>query len=764
MKNVGTLPSLRRHYFAPCLAITALFFLIPAGVAAQSVSAQSGAAQSQQSAPTHATGLQALQADPALMAELSQLMKKLQQNFQIPPLRTQSRLLPLLPEETVFYAAFPNYGEATHQALGTFQQELKDSATLRAWWQRGDMTTEGPKLEDALEKFYQLSQYLGDEIVLSATTGKPKEPSLLMLAEIRKPGLKDFLLQLTKELSGKSTATVRIIDIQDLAQAKDSAPSKDPVILVRRDFVVAALDVAALRSFNARLDRKAAEFASTPFGQRLTEAYAGGTSGVGGIDLQKVLKQYLPASLDPASAKPGSMTAQNAKLFQRSGFADVNYLIWQQKVVEGHAASQMELSFIGPRHGIASWLAAPGSLGSLDFVSPKAVMASAVLLKNPAEIFDDIKDLMTASNPNALVAMAQMERGLKVDLREDLFSRLTGEIGFEVDNFAQPQPVWKVILRVHDPEGLQTTLTKLLATAPVALQQVEDEGITYHILRTPSAQKTTAQTTSEFAYAFVDGYLVMASSRLKVAEAIRIHRSGESLAKSQKFLASVPQSNLTELSALLYEDPLSMVMLSLRQAAPEVAQAFSQVAAERTPVVVSAYGEESSIREASQSAGFDTGGVLVVAAIAIPNLLRARTAANEASAVATIRTANVAQVTYSTMNPQRGFAHDFASLGPDPRGPGSSSPEHASVIDATLGNASCTAGAWCEKSGFQFSINTACGKQRCSEYAVVGTPVSGSTGTRSFCSTSDGVVRYKSGPPLPTPVSALECRTWSPVQ
>jgi len=254
----------------------------------------------------------------------------------------------------------------------------------------------------------------------------------------------------------------------------------------------------------------------------------------------------------------------------------------------------------------------------------------------------------------------------------------------------------------------------------------------------------------------------VASSRLKVAEAIRLHRSGESLAKSQKFMASLPQGGLSELSGLLYEDPVSMALLSLRQAAPEVAEAFSQMAAERTPMVIRAYGEESSIREASQSTGFDASGVLVAAAIAIPNLLRARIAANESSAVATIRTANVAQVTYSTLNPQRGFARDFASLGPDPRGPGSS-PDHASVIDATLGNAKCTSGAWCEKSGFQFSIATTCGKERCGEYVVVGTPVSGGTGTRSFCSTSDGVVRYKSGPPLTTPVSAPDCKTWSPV-
>ena len=297
------------------------------------------------------------------MAEFGQLMKKLQQNFQIPTLRTQSRLLPLQPEETIFYAAFPNYGESAHQALGIFQQELKDSPVLRSWWQRGDMATQGPKVEDALEKIYQLSQYLGDEIALSATTAGRKEPSVLMVAEVRKPGLKDFLLQMTKEIPGKSTATVRIFDAQELAKANDAALSKDVVILVRPDFMVAASDVAALRTFNARLDRKGEEFASTPFGRRLAQSYADGTSGVGGFDLQKLLKQYLPPGLNPASPQVNGLAARNAKLFQQSGFADVKYLIWQQKTVEGHAAGEMELSFSGPRHGIASWLGAPGPGG-----------------------------------------------------------------------------------------------------------------------------------------------------------------------------------------------------------------------------------------------------------------------------------------------------------------------------------------------------------------------------------------------------------------
>lgn len=54
---------------------------------------------------------------------------------------------------------------------------------------------------------------------------------------------------------------------------------------------------------------------------------------------------------------------------------------------------------------------------------------------------------------------------------------------------------------------------------------------------------------------------------------------------------------------------------------------------------------------------------LIIAAIAIPNLLRARIAANEASAVATLRSINSAQVAYQATYPAVGFARDLPSLG-----------------------------------------------------------------------------------------------------
>jgi hypothetical protein len=727
----------RRGYFIQCAVVAAMIFLLTS----------SGGAQAKPTDHPAVPSPQDLTKYPGLLPEFGQLLEKLQHEVHPPPARGQSRLLPLLPELTVFYAALPNYGEASHQALAIFEREVQQNPTLHAWWQQGDLAADGPKVEDALEKVYQFSQYLGDEIVVSGAAEGGKPPRLVIIAESRKPGLKDFVQQMAKEFGGNSEPAVRVLDVQELATARDTRPAQQLVVLVRPDFVVAALDVGALRSFNARLDKKSTEFASTPFGQRVAQAYEGGAAVVVAADLQKIVSQ-IPLGTD-----------QNQKLFERSGFADVKYLVWEHKTVEGQAGSQMELTFTSPRHGVASWLAAPGPLGSLDFLSPKAVIAGAARLKDPALIFVDLKDIATAQNPNALAALAQMEQGLKVSLRDDLLSRLSGEIAYEADNVPSTKPAWRAILKVDDPDHLQATLNRLLATMHVNPQQSENGGVTYHALEIPSAQKTT-----EISYAFVDGYWIVASSQETVAEAIRVHHSGESLARSKKFLAALPPGHPSEVSALLYEDPAAVAELTLRQVSPALADSLSHASAEASPMVIAAYGEESALREASRSGGVDAGAILVGAAIAIPNLLRARIAANESSAVANMRIANTAQVIYSSSYPQRGFARDLASLGPDPRGTGSLSVDHASVIDATLGNASCTAGTWCTKSGYQFSITAVCKKQRCEEYVVVGTPISSNSGTRNLCSTSDGVVRYRSGPPLTSPVSVADCRAWSPLR
>src|SRR5215472_6093323 len=287
-----------------------------------------GFAQATASRPPEAAWSSDLNQYPGLLPEFAQLLDKLQHNLQFPPARSESRFLSVLPESTVFYAAFPNYGDASHQALDLFHRELEQSSVLRDWWHHLDPS--GTKnFEDFAQKFYALSQYLGDEIVISGSpTGK--EPSVLLIAEVRKPGLKAFLEQMIAQFPPTPKPVLRILDPQELAFAKD-VPHEQPIVLVRPDMVIASGDVATLRSFNARLAQHRADaIASTAFGQRIARAYESGVRIVGAADLHTILK-VIPQS---------DQEKEKQIAFEHSGFSDMKYLVWQRNTIAGHDISQ----------------------------------------------------------------------------------------------------------------------------------------------------------------------------------------------------------------------------------------------------------------------------------------------------------------------------------------------------------------------------------------------------------------------------------------
>ena len=673
---------------------------------------------------------------PGLLQELGQLLQKMQIGVQSPQPRSQSRLLPLLPASTVYYVALPNYGSAAQQTLDIFHQELATDSNLNKWWHGRDMADQGKKIEDAIGKFTQLSQFLGDEVVISGTPDTP-DRAILLVAEVRKPGLKEFIEQnLVGLVSGP--ASVRVFDEQTLASATDTSKKKQQLsVLVRPDFVVAAASVQALRDFNRSLGEKGGQFGATPFGQRLTASYRDGASVLAGVNIEALLRQMPPA-----------MAAQR-QILQSTGFADAKYLVWEHKNVAGQANSQAELSFNGPRRGVASWLAPPIPPRGLDFVSPHALFAGTFVLKNLADVFADIQTLTAAQNPNQRASLDQMQQVLHLDLKKDLLHHFDGEITLAVES-AQPEPAWMAAARVNDPAGLQQTLSKLMMTMPVAPEDSEENGVHYHVLRIPAGPKPT-----EIAYTFVDGYLLVASSRDIAAAAIARRQSGDSLANLPKFQPAIPPGHPEGVSALLYEDPIAAAALSVGRTSPEMADMFSQMRGKSSPVVICAYGAPNAIREASMNGGADAGVILVVGAVAIPNLLRARISANEASAASILRTVNTAEVSYTVSYPQKGYARDLATLGPDPRGPNFTSFRHAGLIDQALGSS--------VKDGYSFSIRAVCDAAKCTDYVVLARPLSNSTGSRFFCSTSDAVIRVKTGMAITGPLSVAECRRWTPL-
>ena len=132
--------------------------------------------------------------------------------------------------------------------------------------------------------------------------------------------------------------------------------------------------------------------------------------------------------------------------------------------------------------------------------------------------------------------------------------------------------------------------------------------------------------------------------------------------------------------------------------------------------------------------------ILIIAAIAIPNLLRAKISANESSAVGSVRNVITAEISYSTSFPQAGYALTLIALGPGAAGVQTcpaAGPAIANgcLIDAVLANGT--------KSGYGFdSVGAVPVGGANTSFTAGAVPVTyNQTGTREFCAFEDGVLR-----------------------
>jgi type IV pilus assembly protein PilA len=138
--------------------------------------------------------------------------------------------------------------------------------------------------------------------------------------------------------------------------------------------------------------------------------------------------------------------------------------------------------------------------------------------------------------------------------------------------------------------------------------------------------------------------------------------------------------------------------------------------------------------------------ILIIAAIAIPNLLRARISANESSAASSVRTTNTAEVSFYSTYTAQGYstgATGMSALGPGAvTGCPAGGPlvTAACLIDWNLSQATTVAKA---KSGFYFAIGSTSAAAPFLSYTVGGSAAAfNQTGVRGFCSSEDGVIHY----------------------
>ena len=531
----------------------------------------------------------------ALLAEFSKLERKLQ-GIKLPDLRYQPRLLNFVADGTVVYAGVPNYGEALQQANQLFQQQLSQSAVLREWWQqRGPGAGQkGPDFNEVVEILHGLSRYVGDEIVFSASPAG-RRCNLVVMAEIAKPGLREFLAaQIAKS---DSPQNVHVLSPEDLGTAQGS--NDDFYILITPKFIAASPDVASLGDLNRRWSTgENSAFAQSDFGKRIASEYASGAGLLIAVNLEQM-------SADHAVAVQAD---RHEGMLESSGFANAKYLIAQRKDYEGKASNTAELSFNGPRTGVASWLAAPAPIGALDFITPNASAVGAFVSKSPALMVDDLLQVITKADPPAGDSWQRHQTELNLDIRNDLAASLGGEGALALDGPLLPTPSWKLVIEVYDPSKLQYSLGRLVEDfnreaaknnhQGLKLEQHQVDDRAYYSIRSLDAVFPV-----EVHYAFADGYLVAGPTKDVVADAIatRASRESNSIAYSEKFRALFPPDQNAYVSGLIYQNLAPVLGNIPKSLSPSQVQSIQTLVQNTEPSVICAYGGDNQIELASNS-------------------------------------------------------------------------------------------------------------------------------------------------------------------
>jgi prepilin-type N-terminal cleavage/methylation domain-containing protein len=144
--------------------------------------------------------------------------------------------------------------------------------------------------------------------------------------------------------------------------------------------------------------------------------------------------------------------------------------------------------------------------------------------------------------------------------------------------------------------------------------------------------------------------------------------------------------------------------------------------------------------------------ILIIAAIAIPNLLRSRMSANESAGAQTIRTLITNAITYSTSYPTVGYPTTITAIGgaANPCVPTSAG---ACLVDNVLG---CAAQP-CTRDAYRYSITGVGGSATTpnTDFVAFGTPTGPNAGLKDYCSTADGVVRFQAVTTPPTAAITL---------
>ncbi len=487
----------------------------------------------------------------ALLGEFKLIEKQLA-SLPLPALRTQSKLLASLPAGTALYAAIPNLTGSVADATRIFESRFQQSPVLAAWWKSDDVG----KLRDLAEQLRQAGTQIGDEIIIAAPMDAKRglgEP--FILAEVKGPDAKRKLEEMYKALQG------------------------DMPLEINERYLTAGAKV-----------NLSGGFAGTELGKTVLKSYSKGAGWILALDLEQI--------------------APDRVLSDMGMNMGMRHLMVERRDGGNRPDTRATLSFASARKGIASWIAAPAPMASLDYISPQAGFALSAVTKDARQMGEEFFALTGAKTSQGL-AEAESHLGLKV--LDDLLGPFGGELTLALDGPLLPVPTVVMVAEVYDSGRLNTSLKRVVAelraqvpSAAVELLEETAEGRTWYRLKAKGMP-------SELHFTYDSGYVIAAPSRLAITKALQNRRNGNGLARSTAFRQLLPADSQVNMSGVLYYNlgPGLKSIVDQMKSIPDLpagqSQSLDALAANQEPVLIGLWAENDRLTVASSTGFFGLG-------------------------------------------------------------------------------------------------------------------------------------------------------------
>jgi hypothetical protein len=531
-----------------------------------------------------------------------------------PGVRNSTQLLDLMPANTIVYAALPNMAETLAESHRIIQERMSQNPALREWWEK-EQSGKGQNMQQAIDTIRQFGDFLGDEIAVSVSMNSNKEPdSPVVLAQLKNSaGLREFIeQQIAKYTAGEQRKpNVQFIDDPMTATTSAAGDTKNEQLYlwIRNDLLVASPKLQQLRDLSGVLaNGTTSAFAATPFRDRIAQVYQEGAGLVVAANLAEVVAQTRP------EIAKGPEGGKREDALNKLGIMNVKYFVLDQKDTNGKTHTQASLSFTDSQRGIPSWLAAPGPMGSLEYISPDANVVAGFVVKRPETLVDDLLGVLETVSPELRKTLDKQQTAHGLDIRNDIAAPLGGEFAFAIDGPILPTPSWKLVFEVNDPAHLQRTLERVVTEVNkeaarfgktgLTWEQNEQSGHMYYTLRSADFGLL------EVNYTYTNGYMVVGPSRALVERSLKTRESGYSLVRSAKFTAGLPADGNANFSAVFYHNLSSLVQPFADKIANSAAslpqgpqQAVKAMAADMAPTLAYAYAQGDSITFAANTEG-----------------------------------------------------------------------------------------------------------------------------------------------------------------